>query len=503
MQLTKIALACSLAFAAMSAQAVTTNIPASPANVVFISGASGVDSYLTSVASNLINVTSYVHDSSNNYRAWYGTTKADIGTGGTKLAAGSNLLIIKRSAGGSAMGVVPLARSSKIEVPDWANAAATLDSGKTNEYTVPVTSAANGLIPDIGVSDVEPKMFTGFNTEFGYTALTAAEQATLTANSWAQLAEGIAVTRAVPDTAVLSNNFIREAMDNHIGDWSSVDGSADPVIICRRIEGSGTQAAYNSYLNGFPNSAAYYGYGKSLAAVTTDSLGYGAGSGSSAADPILLDPTQGFTVFEGSGSGDVRKCLQAAQLGIDTPALLGRNNLYYKLQFSLVGGPSKAIGVLSLDSYTSARATGKGTAGTADGYGYAASNADTNGEWNFRFLNGNGTYDVKNQTTTSATSSGIAPSRANILSSYYDFTVEPTLQYRTTGTTPWVVAFYSQMRTLLGNPADMEIGSANNGAPLAYAALPTLYTKTATGSTRLVADLTRQGNTTSPLHVKQ
>jgi hypothetical protein len=76
------------------------------------------------------------------------------------------------------------------------------------------------------------------------------------------------------------------------------------------------------------------------------------------------------------------------------------------------------------------------------------------------------------------------------------------MQYRT-ATTGLVPAFFTKLQLILGNPVDMEIGSANNGAPLAYAALPTLYTKTATGSTRLVNDLTRQGNTTAPLHVKQ
>lgn len=510
MKVSKIALACSMAFAAMSAQAASTGIPATPANVVFISGASGVDSYLSATASSLINVASYVHDSSNNYRAWYGTTKAAIGP----LAAGSNLLIIKRSAGGSAMGVIPLAKATKVEVPNWADAAATADA-TANQYTVAVTTAANGLVPDIGVSDVEPKMFAGINTEFGYIALTAAEQATLTSASWSQIAEGIAVTKAVPDTYVLSNNFIREALAGHIQDWSSVDSTAtDPVIVCRRIEGSGTQAAYNSYFHGFPNTAAYNGYGQSLPAITTDSFGYtknAANDGSTALKPILLDPSKGFMVFEGSGSGDVRKCLQAAQLGIDA-TLVGRSGLNYKLQFSKVGGPSKAIGVLSLDSYTSYRtpaliAAGKATAGKADGYGYATSNTDANGEWNFRFLNGNGVYDVKNQVATSAATtvnSGIAPSRDNILTSYYDFTVEPTLQYRT-ATTGLVPAFYTLLQAALGNPTDMKVGSANNGAPLAYAALPALVVKNdpAVADSNLVADLTRQGNTTATLHVQQ
>jgi hypothetical protein len=309
MKVTKIALACSMAFAAMSAQAVSTGIPAAPANVVFISGASGVDTYLGNAAASFINVTSYVHDTSNNYRGWYGTTKAALGT----LPAGSNLLIIKRSAGGSAMGVIPLAKSSVIEVPDWSNAAATADA-TAGQFTVPVSTAAAGLVADIGVSDVEPKMFTGINTEFGYTALTSAEQATLTVKSWSQLAEGIVATRAVPDTAMLTNNFYREALDGHYQDWSTIDGTTDPIIVCRRVEGSGTQAAYNSYFNSFPNTAAYNGYALVSPKITTDSLGYGVAGTGTQADPIQIDPNA-YTVFEGSGSGDVRKCLQGAQLG--------------------------------------------------------------------------------------------------------------------------------------------------------------------------------------------
>ncbi len=499
MKLSKIAIACSMAFAALSVQAASTGIPAAPANVVFVSGASGVDSYLGAVASNLINVTSYVHDSSNNYRAWYGTTKAVIGT----LPAASSLLIIKRSAGGSAMGVGPLAKSAKIEVPDWANVAATADA-TAGQFTVPVTTAANGLVPDIGVSDVEPKMFTGINSEFGFTSLTTAEQATLTAKGWAQLAEGIVVTKAVADTTVLSNNFIREALDGHYQDWSAADGSADSMVICRRIEGSGTQAAFNSYFSGFPNTQTYNGYGAVLPSITTDSFGYDGAHAGTTLDPMIIDASLGFTVFEGSGSGDVRKCLQAAQNAADV-VLTGRNGLKYNLKFSTVGVPSKAIGILSLDSYTSASTAASRAAAVpvnVDGKGYATSNADTNGDWNFRFLNGNGTYDVKGQVVTSATSSGTAPSRVNILNSTYDFTVEPTLQYRT-ATTGWKVNFYNTMQTLLGNPADMVIGSANNGAPLAYAALPTLYTKSAVAPLNLVSDLTRQGNTTAPLHVKQ
>ena len=508
MKFTKIALATSMALATMSAHAVSTGIPANPDNIIFISGASGIDSYMGAAVPSLINVA--VRVSSPNSIAWYGTTKAAW----NGLVAGSNVLLIKRSAGGSAMGVMPLGTSSKIAVPSWADG--TLVSGTS--YTTTDTSDANGLVPDIGVSDVEPALFKGWNLEFGYTALTSTQASNLTSNAWAVLAEGIVATKAVADSALLTNNFMREALSGHYQDWSKADASTSDMIICRRIAGSGTQAAYNSYFQGFPGTSAYNGYGKSTVAVTGDSYGYGTGSlgngsGTSAVNAIGIDGSAGFTVFEGDGSGEVRKCLQAAQLQQDV-VLKGADTKYYNLQFSALANPGKAIGVLSIDSYTK---TSTSTTRSVDGNGVASSNADNTGEYTFRFLNGNGTYDVKNQTvTTVGTSTGVAPSRANILTGAYDFVVEPTMQYRSSGTKTFILGgallgaaqsndgFYSRLIKVLGNPVDMENPSANNTSPLAYAALPTLYTKTNnSASTRLVVDLTHQGNTTSPLHVKQ
>lgn len=510
MKFTKIALATSMALATMSAHAVSTGIPATPDNIIFIAGASGIDTYMGTAVPSLINVTARV--SSPNSIAWYGTTKAAW----NGLASGSNVLLIKRSAGGSAMGVMPLGTQTKINVPSWTDGTVSGVSGTS--WTTTDTTDANGLVPDIGVSDVEPPMFTGWNLEYGYTALTSTQANGLTSNAWAVLAEGVVATKAVADTTVLSNNFMREAFSGHLQDWTKGDGSADAMIICRRIQGSGTQAAYNSYYQGFPGTSAFNGYGKSTVGVTGDSYGYGTGSlgsgdGSSALNAIGIDGSAGYTVFEGDGSGEVRKCLQAAQLKQDV-VLKGRDTKYYNLQFSALTAPGKAIGVLSLDSYTK---TSTSTTRTVDGNGVASSNADNTGEYTFRFLNGNGTYDVKNQTvTTAGTSTGFAPSRVNILTGDYDFVVEPTMQYRKTGTKSFILGgalngvalsndgFYSRLIKVLGNPVDMETNSTNNTAPLAYAALPTLYTKTAApASTRLVVDLTHQGNTTSPLHVKQ
>jgi len=532
-KVSKIALATTIALASMSAAAGVTV----PANVIFVAGATGVDSYMQSAIASMLTLSAKVV--SPNSTAWVGTTKAAW----NGLGSGQTVMVIKRSAGGSAIGVAPLAANLKTNIPDFANASQTGLTG-INWTTGDVSDAA-GLVPDIGVSDVEPAMFKGWNLENGYSQLTTGQASNLSSSSWGVLAEGIVATKAVADSTVLSNNFIREAMAGHYLTWAAADGSADPIILCERIPGSGTQAAYNSYFAGFPNTQAYGGYLNNLQKSTTDSFGYGspaAGlgtqSGNVASNAIGIDPGAGFTVFQADGSGDVRKCLQAAQLHSDV-ALKGLNGLYYNLKFSgtqngqgKVGTTTtayKAIGVLSLDSYTKTSAS---TVRTVDGNGVAASNNDATGEYTFRFLNGNGTFSVKDQqVTTTGTSTGAAPSRVNILSGAYDFVVEPTLQYRkksvlangvvdasnaaatgansgATGPTKSYITgttgFAARLLKIVADPADMEIGSSNNGAPLAYAAVPSLYDKTNdSASTRLVVDLTRQGNTTSPLHVNQ
>lgn len=502
MQVFRFVAAFVMAFSAMSAQAVSTGIPITPDNVVFISGDSRIDTYLNSIANQQITVSSYVHDSTKNYQAWYGQVKANAIIG---VAAGTNLLIIKRSAGGSAMGIYPLIRSTRIEVPNWSDALATADA-TLGEYTVGVTTAAAGLIPDIGASELEPRIFSGLNLEAGYTMLTGIEISTITASSWTLLAEGIVATNAVPANAKLSTTYLREALDGHVQDWSKIDGSADPIVVCRQIEGSGSQASYNAYFMGTPCTASYNGYGLVNPAITTDSLGYtGIGTGT-VADPILIDPS-GYAVFEGNSANEVRMCLQAAQLGVDTPPLKGRNGLQYKLQFSLVGVPSKAIGVLSLDSYTKHRASGAARA--VDGTGYSSSTNDPNGEWSFRTLHGSGTFDVTTQTSFDS-ATGIVPSRDNILNGDYDFVYEPSLQYRTAdfsgtlnATQTLKKGFFKSLLSLLGNPASLVVGSTNNPAPLAYGALSSLYTKGVTSPSNLVADYIRQGNTCSPPHVFQ
>ncbi|MDX1915359.1 MAG: hypothetical protein SFU55_07225 [Methylophilus sp.] len=528
MKLTKIALACTLAVSAMTAQAAAVPVPGT-ATTIYFSGASAPDQFLTAVAGTMfqagfITVTS----ADGNYRAYVGKS-----AGFTGVPAGTDLVFMKRSQGGSVWGVDPVARAQQIKYLNLADATCTNSNATT--YVCPVagtdpsTSVAGvGLIPDFGVSDVEPAMFKGeYNVENGLTQLTNAEAGRLKAFGVNQLMMGIVATNSVADTTHLSRANYAGMLAGKITDWSPVDGSADPVVVCRRVNGSGTQASYNWFFTGFPCNAASSGFADLAPALASNSFGYTATTGT-AADPHIIDPTAGFTVVENSGSGDVRNCLSRAHFGLDH-TVQGDTGVFYKVLFSTVpgtpagtptvtgtgtnplpvqGGPSKAIGVLSLDSYVRANTNYAQTVGTG-----AAANTFTypGSGWSFRMLDGAGVFNGATQTCT-GTCTGLAPSKANLVDGKYDFTVELSMQYRNVavGATPALsgtkLAFFNELRKRVGSTAytaSTTIPSASAAVPNAYATLPDVesYTTPATNAAK-VTKYTRSANTCSPLVFK-
>lgn len=496
MQVTKIALGCALAVAAMSAQAYTVTIP-SGTKVIYMSGATAPDNFLNDIATGLMTgVTSFRNvaaDGSTAYRAFLGSANNIPG-----VANGTSVLFIKRSKGGSVWGVDPVARANRIETLDFDNCSAGT-GGFTHNCGVKGIDpglagnedASNaGMVPDFGVSDVEPKMFkTPYNTENDQPALSDDEVAVLQAKPVNQIMMGIVATDAVSKTAHISRATYGSMLAGKLRDWSSVDGSSDPVVVCRRVDGSGTQTSYNWFFSGFPCNSTDAGFVNAAPAAVTDSDGFGVGGSGTSADPYLIDPTAGYTVVENSTSGNVRACLKAAQDGTDF-TVKGENDIYYKVQFSNVGGASKAIGVLSLDSYSSSDIAA--------------------GKWNFRMLDGAGTYTVSSD-TASAGAYGIAPSKANLLDGKYDFVVELTMQYRkdpVTNVNGDVVA------ALSGDPVKKAIvdefikrsgdtkytgndGGSFTSVPKAYASLPQYYNYSTKAA--YVSKFSRDANTCSPL----
>lgn len=280
------------------------------------------------------------------------------------------------------------------------------------------------LVPDFGVSDVAPFMFKDpLNVEAGAVQLNLTEAGYLSQFPVQSVGMGIVATSEIPDTANLSQAEYGAMLTGNIYDWSQVklspaglgaDTTIHPVVVCRRVPGSGTQASYNWFFNNFPCTSLSQISGTSGAtspARMTDSAGYGAfgGDGSSAANAIGVDVTAGYTVIENQGSGDVRKCLKAAQSG-GNYTFLDENNKYHVVNFG--SGHYGAIGVLSLDSQQK----------TADG---------AESLWYFRPMDGNGFFHYATQTcTSSGTVSGVCPSKQNLLQGRYAFAAESTMQYR-------------------------------------------------------------------------
>lgn len=499
MQYSKIALACGLALSAIAAQAAGPTIPAGTVTI-FLSGATAPDNFLNDTIKDMLTNEVAIRGSSNanGYRAFLGQATANI----PGVTAGTNILLIKRSKGGSVWGVDPVARAQRVEVLDfnnctsvtptasdpysWACGVKGTDPG-TSGY---VNTAANaGLIPDFGVSDVEPALFkTPYNTENGLPQLTATELARLTASPVNQIMMGIVATDAVSASTHISRSQYGAMLAGKMQTWKEIDGTDDNVVVCRRVPGSGTQTSYNWFFTGFPCNSAVNGFTQTPPAEVADSAGFDDAPAGTAADPYIIDPSAGYTVIENSGSGDVRNCLKAAQNGTDH-TVTGSNGKVYKVLFSAVGGPSKAIGVLSLDSYVQAAAAGSG--------------------FSFRMLDGAGTFNGSTQ-TASVGATGIAPSKANLVNGKYDFVVELSMQRRNqavnlgTETIPapdaTKTAFFTQLVKNLGSVKYTgNVGGTFTSTPNAFATLPTVASYTAPANTGLVNRYSRGANTCSPL----
>lgn len=514
MKLKQIAFAVAALSAGFAAQAAgTVNIGGVPHNVVYVSGASAPDNFLADIAEGMM--TGVTHYSANNFKAFAGSANGIPG-----VVNGTKVLFIKRSAGGSAFGVGPVARAQRVATIDVNNCSGGvgtkanpfscvvvgIDPGE-DDYELPTNA---GLVPDLGVSDVEPAMFQEpLNTENDTPALTAEETSRLAARPINQLMMGLVATDTVPASTNLSRSVYGAMLNGQIQSWNQVDPSlSGDVVVCRRVEGSGTQTSYNWFFGNFPCSA---NEGGSIPpARMVDSFGWKFDGDGSEENPYVISPAEGFTVIENSGSGDVRNCLTAANAGTDykfsawDPEEQKVNN--FVVPFSETG-PVKAIGVLSLDSYT--RST------------------PSNG-WRFRHLDGAGTYtyDSVNKTLSSSVgATGIAPSKANLIAGKYDFVVELSMQNRTVAVTneqgdvvPPLAGVQAAVATEFarraGSPqftGNFENTGSQVSTPDAFASLPQYWKGLTSGggaavdtdgvrfADKYVSKFTRNANTCSPL----
>jgi hypothetical protein len=311
---------------------------------------------------------------------------------------------------------------------------------------------------------VEPTMFKGpLNVEFGQTQLTSAQLAKFagTVKPGYQVIFGPALTNNVGLTD-LSRAQVATLLSGGYPSWD-LAGSAltGPVTVCRRVQGSGTQASFNQYFLNFPCSTGNIAQSGSLAPFRmSDSAGYKVSGTGTSGDPFVIDPSAGPTVVENPASGDVRSCLVNAQNGTDY-SFKGDDGNFYKVQFSNAGGPYGAIGVLSLDSKGN---TGFGT------------------QWTFAKLNG---VDPTVQTSAQV--------------GLYDFVLENTFQrkndktYPNANYIPFINLFIqkAQSETILRAISNVNVRASVLGVPNGSNATPA-------PGVNITSKWTRGGNSCQP-----
>jgi hypothetical protein len=259
-----------------------------------IGGASAQDSNLEALIYNDLceadaNRDRYSFNNANNaYRAISCTTKS---SGVTGLPAAKTLLVIKRSAGGSGFGVQPLVFDQAVDFMK-------VSSGCTQPSTVSGytwnCTETESVKADAGISDVNPELFIGKNVPAPFTQ-DVVSTSTLEVRSVAGLSFGLAVSKnlrdelqrqliaagKLPNTCTagdetapcmpsFSKHLAASILGGSVTSWEqvSIDGTSSiatapgavaptdtSIKICRREDGSGTQATANEVILHYPCSA--------------------------------------------------------------------------------------------------------------------------------------------------------------------------------------------------------------------------------------------------------
>lgn len=401
--------AISAALLAGNAQAITVdanNFPvfdtssAGDTRVVYMSGASAAGTFIEKVltgagvaADQICDVSQPIWKFKDNIdgatQKAYLCTQSTTATGLTLATGKANLLIYKRDEGGSGYGVSPIIAEANGDVAGSTIEFLKIDStnctgvvpaaaGTLTNITCSYTTGAAGnnvlVVPDVGVSDVDPAQFQQANAPFKtdnttvFPNVTTADVAKLTvtpgaavvfgvpatlhlyrALQGAQLAMGTIpttgrnndntgdVTCAVGDVTnqVCMPSLSKQEIASLIkGDWvnwnklmvtipgvttplglaawatanQAADAPASAVThICRRENGSGTQAQLNNFALNYPCTAA--------SSATTPATGNDGINGNT------LNKTESSLValiHENSTSGRVTACLKDLNLGVDT-----------------------------------------------------------------------------------------------------------------------------------------------------------------------------------------
>ncbi len=397
---------------------------------------------------------------------YFGTTGADHRAYSFKLnkqvgswAAGTPVLVVKRDKGGSSQGVTPLVKVNDPVVAgvdgNGAGQQHMLVSAASCIANVVAGVAINSPSTDVqkpgffcsslqqrfahaGLSDVEPKLLQ--ETVNGGTNLNVSS---LNAAGFVQNVFGVAVNKTLylalqkaqglvsaSATTIdedaskqpsIPAGFVRGALTGQISGnlstkkgWnllipSSVDAAVDSkqVNVCRRANGSGTQAASNVYFAANPCAG-----GAAFIPSANTQVG---GVNGTVGQVILATGRTGY--FEGSSTGQVESCLGTTAEGVS----------------------AYALGVIGRENNPLANGGDKG----------------------YRFVK----------------LSGVAPERANVIDTSYDFAFESTMQWSTlSANAPAadVAAFLTDVRNNMGKASVLSKLDPDLQAGLV--ALPSTYT---------------------------
>lgn len=334
-------------------------------------------------------------------------------------SAKNNLLIYKRSEGGSALGVNPLVNNEQMSFLNITSNPSCVQVGTTTtvncgyDKTLTDSTKFTMAVADFGMSDVDPAQFRGENAPEGFPAVTPADVAALTVSGVSTVVFGepvsfqfykalqaaqkftgkIASSCALGDRteACMPSLTSAQIATLHGGEWADwnslivgntglglydwVSTNADSAIqaltpaynavhVCRRVNGSGTQAQHNNVFLSYPCTEA------ANATIAAHDLGANEGDG------LAL-------IHEMSASGGVDACLNELNSGVDTAGNDDFDNANW------AGGSRWAVGIQSLEKFS-------------------ASN-------NYEFIKVD----------------GVAPTLANVVNGSYKDWVENTFQYNT------------------------------------------------------------------------
>ncbi len=275
------------------------------------------------------------------YRAYFCTidsTKVPGMTAGTGAnPAEPTVLFHKRSAGGSGMGVAPVADEQAITQMAINNGNCMETAAGSHIWHCSIANAGDTIqkVPDAGISDVEPALFVGPNVPAGSNPVGASQLARLDSFGAAGLVFGVPVSKNLRDALQaaqgltvgaedqanmpsLNKRQITSLFSGNMKRWSEfkVNGTALTAVagvnvpgdtrvhLCRRVPGSGTQAQFNAVFMNAPCTA-----GAPAATANTNFFG-----------PVtVLNP----------GSGDLSACLDAATQ--DATGTIGAANKYWAI----------------------------------------------------------------------------------------------------------------------------------------------------------------------------